>query len=178
MTFGIDEYVELIEGREQIYHNSRPGQRGWVRSKRVDEWGFPQVYIEWDKSDSRYGGEMDGWTYESHFQPVKVNPHAKASTRDACPSCGHIHDSEADEIENYLEQLNEGIDAALGGDGYLLITVGSQNIGDKIVYTPYFFSATRTEEATAMLEAQLMHLASNTYQEAVIERLNRMKDKG
>lgn len=178
MTFNIDEYVELIEGREQIYTHSRPGQRGWVRAARNDEYGFPQVYIEWDKNDERYGGEMDGWTYESHFQQVVVNATAKADAREACPSCGYVHDKEADEIEAYLEQLNEGVDAALGGDGYLLISVSSEQVGNKIIYTPYIFSGTRTNEATAMLEAQLMHMASNTYQESIIERLNRMKDEG
>ncbi len=42
---------------------------GWVREKTHDEYGYPMVYIEWDKKHWAYNGERDGWTMEAHFDP-------------------------------------------------------------------------------------------------------------
>jgi BMFP domain-containing protein YqiC len=57
------------DGSDNYYPSATSGSEGWVRKQSYD-YGFPMVYIEWDKEHWAYNGEQDQWTFENHFNPI------------------------------------------------------------------------------------------------------------
>jgi hypothetical protein len=63
----------LYRGMSTIFNE------GVIRKVREDQFGLPQVYIEWDKNHWSYNGAPDGWTFEEHFDVVESKSMAKQS---------------------------------------------------------------------------------------------------
>ena len=68
--FKANARVRLREGVDPGFYNgfSRVGNEGWVRKRKLDKYGYPQVLVEWDKDHWAYNGQPDGWTWEGHFE--------------------------------------------------------------------------------------------------------------
>ncbi len=64
--------VKLRDGIDPTFYNgySRVGNEGWIRKRKLDKHGYPQVFIEWDRNHWAYNGQQDGWTWENHFDSV------------------------------------------------------------------------------------------------------------
>lgn len=64
--------VRLRDGIDPEFYNGfgRAGNEGWIRKRRLDKHGYPQVLIQWDKDHWSYNGQEDGWTWEGHFESV------------------------------------------------------------------------------------------------------------
>lgn len=73
--FKVDMRVKLREGVDPGLYDgfSRVGNEGWIRKRRRDKYGYPQVLIEWDKDHWAYNGTKDGWTWEGQFEAVEEN---------------------------------------------------------------------------------------------------------
>jgi hypothetical protein len=73
--FMINTRVKLREGVDPGLYNgfSRVGNEGWIRKRKRDKYGYPQVLIEWDKDHWAYNGQEDGWTWEGQFEAVEEN---------------------------------------------------------------------------------------------------------
>ena len=71
--FAANTRVRLREGVDPGIYNgySRVGNEGWIRKRKRDKYGYPQVLIEWDKNHWAYNGQEDGWTWEGHFDSVE-----------------------------------------------------------------------------------------------------------
>lgn len=173
----LNSYVALRDIDEGVYNLTEPGQHGWVRDRLVDEFGFAKVFIEWDKSDGLYKGEPDGWTYESHFALVTEDQNT-VQGEEPCPECGGFHRDASGMIEKFLDELHAGIDAALGADGFILITVREDRDDEQrlSIFAPQIFQAFLTPESSEMIEAQLLHIASMSFQEGAIQKLNLLRE--
>lgn len=73
--FKINTRVKLREGVDPSLYGgySRTGNEGWIRKRKRDRYGYPQVLIEWDKDHWAYNGQEDGWTWEGQFEAVEEN---------------------------------------------------------------------------------------------------------
>jgi hypothetical protein len=71
--FPIGTRVRLRDGVDPSLYNgfSRPGNEGWIRKRKRDKYGYPQVYIEFDKDHWAYNGTEDGWTWQGQFEAVE-----------------------------------------------------------------------------------------------------------
>lgn len=64
----IDARVRLIDGVDYLYPVATARSEGFIRKRKFDAYGFPMIWIEWDKEHWGYNGESDGWTFEGHFE--------------------------------------------------------------------------------------------------------------
>lgn len=70
--FPANTRVRLREGVDSGFYGgfSRVGCEGWVRRRKLDRYGYPQILVEWDKDHWAYNGQEDCWTWEGHFEAV------------------------------------------------------------------------------------------------------------
>lgn len=71
--FSPNARVRLREGVDPGFYNgySRAGQEAWIRRRKLDKYGYPQVLVEWDQDHWAYNNQPDGWTWEGHFEAVE-----------------------------------------------------------------------------------------------------------
>jgi len=103
----VGSYVKLKKGFDDtdFYRGVTAGATGWVIDSKVDDDGFPMIFIEWDEFNIKWSGEVDKWAFESHFEILRD------------------HEMNLNENEKYIAELRVASDAALAGDGFLLISV-------------------------------------------------------
>lgn len=188
MPLKLDSLVELQDRYSNVYPLSPSGARGWVRARREMPKNDPEVFIEWDKSHWRYHGEKDGWTFEHHFRPVEdevasienapnimeqILAEAKRKIEeDRCPNCGGFHDQQ----DEFLTTLHEAQDAALGSDGYFIITLTPRTQGEYTVYEPQIHTQVLNETAQQLIEAQLVHIAVQLFEQRMLKHINNLDD--
>lgn len=66
-----DQRVKLQGFADHMYEAAYANAPGWVRKQKRDNFGYPMVFIEWDKRHWSYNGEEDRWALEAHFEPVE-----------------------------------------------------------------------------------------------------------
>lgn len=170
----IGQRVELIPGREGVYKSAVAGSQGVIKHRKVDDEGFPMVFVEWDKSHWRYAGEDDGWTYESHLRPLKgVEFFSVLENREEflAEMFTRIDDADSPEYADaFLKNMNAAITLLADCDGFFVLGMKQEpdpEDSERTVIVPYIHSGFLTEEIMALLEAQIVGLAAMSFQEMV-----------
>lgn len=71
-NFPINTRVKLRDVSPEFYDGfGCVGNEGWIRAQKVDEFGYPHIYVVWDKAHWAYNGAPDKWTWEGHFDKVE-----------------------------------------------------------------------------------------------------------
>lgn len=124
----IGERVELLPGREDVYDQVFPASPGVVSGLRKDEYGYPQVYVIWDKDHWRYNGEPDMWTFASHFRPIEgaerelIGPEVHEVPSSVPDREAFIPTEEQEEMmESYMDTLIAAADKASESDAFFFI---------------------------------------------------------
>lgn len=182
--------VALREGMADVYDHAKAGAQGIVAESRKDEFGFEEVFIEWDREGSQHFGEQDAWTFASHFEPVGSSEHAldivrarKASSlsdADDNDSIGEHGLTEKELITRYYDCLIDAVRMAADGEGFLLIAINELDEDDDEAYvelSPTLFSSTLTPEASILLEVQVLNLAMLAHQDQISTALKQLKKK-
>lgn len=101
--FNIDTRVKLREGVDPSLYNgfSRVGNEGWIRKRKRDRYGYPQVLIEWDKDHWAYNGQEDGWTWEGQFEAVEENQMAEEQPTNSTESEDRVREI----TENFVKAI-------------------------------------------------------------------------
>jgi hypothetical protein len=177
--------VELRPGLEDLYSGAKAGWRGVVKGHKVDE-GYDLIYIEWDRDYWRYDptvDQPDGWTYPSHFEVVDqlaATPEQFAAEMIhraehdaergmACEHCRTKHEPR----DEYLEVLHDAAAQAAQGEGFALFFVQREDEGDNFRVYPSVVSACLTDEAAALIEAQVVQIAQNAIEKYMIDHLKK-----
>lgn len=102
--FQVDTRVKLREGVDPGLYNgfSRVGNEGWIRKRKRDKYGYPQVLIEWDKDHWAYNGQEDGWTWEGQFEATKENGMDKGTQPD---NSGNLEDQVRAIAEDFVKSI-------------------------------------------------------------------------
>lgn len=122
----VGSLVELRSGREDVYQRAVAKSRGIVRAAKEDDFGFPQIYIAWDKDHWRYNGEEDGWTYTDHFTVLRepeINELVGAEPYDVPNVIDEEMSEQEERIAEYLDQMMAAFDKASESDAFFLITI-------------------------------------------------------
>jgi len=102
--FPANTRVRLREGVDSGFYGglARVGCEGWVRRRKREKYGFPQVLIEWDKDHWAYNGQEDCWTWEGHFEAVEEvemsETPAEQPQEEKVPSAQEAFDAEVTDI--------------------------------------------------------------------------------
>ena len=158
----VNSYVKLKKEFDQtdFYKNVESGATGWVGECKIDDDGFPMIFIEWDETNPKYFGEIDKWAFENHFEVISEK-YDKNKT-----------------IERYIEKIKIATDAALASDAFMLITVRKHKGVEGVdIFQPTLLSGNMDEECRLILEAQVAYMASQLFQEYIQDTLDIMKDK-
>jgi hypothetical protein len=198
--FPVNTRVKLRDGVDPSLYGgfSRVGNEGWIRKRKRDKYGYPQVLIEWDKDHWAYNGQQDGWTWEGQFQAVEekemadatpnnleeqvkgitdtfvkslvtaLNPQSEPPADE--PDEGDEPESEgsSEEWDSLISQAQESIGKA---PAYLLVALEyaeTPNAPPMIV--PRVFHAAREPEHALVIQSQLAHLTAS-FQDATIAKI-------
>lgn len=181
----VGQRVELKPGKEGVYKDAVAGSQGTVKKRKIDAEGFPMVYIEWDQSHWRYAGEEDGWTYESHLRPLKeVEFFNVVENREEffADMFERLSETDNEFATSFLKNLNEAITLLSESMGFFVLGLKEEpdpEDSDAMVIVPYIHSGHLSEEAMALIEAQIVGLAAMSFQEmiqAILVNLQRDKD--
>jgi len=102
--FPANTRVRLREGVDPGFYGgySRVGSEGWVRRRKKDKYGYPQVLIEWDKDHWAYNGQEDCWTWEGHFEAVDETQETQMPEQDDKPQ-----PTSDDEFKAHIQAIAE-----------------------------------------------------------------------
>lgn len=112
--------IELLPAMQHLYEDAIAGSRGWAKDVKVDDLGFPLVYIEWDRDHWKYQGQEDGWTFQSHFRIIGYRE----------PE-GVLADFS--EKQDYLDTIMDAANLAADSDGFMILTLKVDNGVPKFV---------------------------------------------
>jgi hypothetical protein len=200
----IDQRVRLkSDGQDALYQRAYAGSEGWARKHKKDEFGYPMIYVEWDKNHWAYNGEKDRWALEAHFDPVEESKVSETPTPQGDPDFNkfmefmytqfqqqakdHQPDAPVEEVADTDEGTEDEFQAAAQEAGeragksesFLLITASYEQAGEEQVLVPRVMQCYKTDESALLLEMQLPHLAMTAHQQLAIQEIHRkMKEKG
>jgi hypothetical protein len=178
----INSRVELIPGMDQVYRKATGGSLGTVKERKVDDDGFPMIFVEWDKADWHYAGEKDGWVFESHFRPATKE--SELSPEDILAKAleqvedDHFDEEEAEEqIERFINSINQATEALMDGDGFMLISVRRISSNSGIALVPIVLGDAIDAETRTLIEAQLLQIAASIHSETAMEMFKHIMRK-
>lgn len=175
-VINIGDRVSLRGQYEVVYQAAYAGSEGWVRDTKVDDDGFEMVYVEWDKNHWRYAGEIDIWTFASHFRVIP-DPEPLPAPKESepapvpepepehplCLDCGHRHPAALDDARwnDYFSTLSEGAEKAADADNFILITVAPTDMDPNLVL-PHVYVKCMEPEMMKHLVAQMAAIVSHS----------------
>lgn len=147
----LNQKVKIKYSAADLYQQSFGGAEGWVRDRKTDSHGYPMVFIEWDKTHWTYSAEPDGWTFDSHFEPVDEQPKVLQPKVDKV----EVRSMAKNEPESIFEQFIEwyertqghnagrepgpqdiGVEALKASKGFVLVTLADGKEGEPLVNAP------------------------------------------
>lgn len=206
--FDINTRVKLRDGVDPSLYNgfSRVGNEGWIRNRRRDKYGYPQVFIQWDKDHWAYNHQEDGWTWEGQFEEVKDN------NMDSSDQSNNLENQIRDITENFVSAIfstlgqnqqpdptqetsieddaaniddtpwdklaSEATESLAKSRGYLLISLEDAEADNAPeMIIPRIFQACREPDYALMIQSQLSHFLASS-QDHLISKLLESKTKG
>lgn len=177
----INSRVELIPGMEDVYFNAVAQSKAVVRKRKVDEDGFPMIFVEWDRDDWRYNGERNGWTLESHFRMVDEEAEPPQDEIDASPTANWVVRAleevadEAKEESEYTQEMESALELLLESNSFMLIVTKRLGHNNEII-VPAVISGSKDQTGHHLLEAQLLQIAAAAFMDKSFGMLDMTKD--
>lgn len=199
--------VRLRDGVWPGFYNgfALRGNEGTIRRLDRDKFGYPRVYIEWDKDHWSYNGAPDGWTYENHFELVEdVMSKEKKNRQEAAkdiaakfaeemaalfgdeePEVGPeiVDDSEAEESspENEYDEILDGAyEAAKECDAFILtaVKIEGDDESDTQVFMPITFLGCHTKLDSLLIQRQVIELSDVFAKRSIENRIKQEIEEG
>jgi hypothetical protein len=184
----IDSKVKLKDSIDGTLYGGLAcaGNQGWIRGRQRDpKFGYPQVFIEWDKDHWAYNGLDNVWTFESHFDIVekamteknnedKIQELVAGFTQNIVAA---IKGGEQPQIEapkedvinsEYLEKVREIAKELEDTDALIILSL--EHRGDIIV--PNVITLEKEEKLRAILNLQVAYLAAQNMETLTRKTLN------
>jgi hypothetical protein len=177
------------EGQDALYEFAAAGSEGWVRDATHDKYGYPTVFIEWDRDHWTYNGEPDRWALEAHFDPVEDNKmsdgnkdflgglspeefataFAKFLTNQQAPET-NAPASDSPAAEKVAEQAirDGGAELIKDADSFVLVATVRNSAGDLIPRVAQYY---RSPEGGLLVELHVSKLATIAFEELAVARI-------
>lgn len=183
-----DTKVRLKDEVADIYPWAAGGAKGWVRKHRTDEYdAFQLVWVAWDPNDWRVNGQPDGWYFEKNFESIEddmaldddtrkqlaavAESLAKIASGDDPEPGPEATEASEDDTKAYMAALEQAVEAARGGEAFVLFSVLSEPHPENPqikIYNPIGFSGHLSEEARIMLSSQVSIAGARAHYEAAV----------
>ncbi len=190
--FKINTRVRLREGVDPAFFNgySRVGNEGWIRRRKRDRYGYPEVLVEWDKDHWAYNGQPDCWSMEGQFEAAEENDvsqldpnqNRNEQVRDLTEkfitalfgTLGVTEEAQAPEEEQQIdsaqwEALAAGAsDAVQNAPAYIVIALEYLQKEDAPpMIIPRVFHAAKEPEYKLIMQSQLAHVLASMQDETI-----------
>lgn len=192
-----NQRVKLKDGMDHFYAHARVGAEGIVRAVDHDHLGFPHALIEWDENHWTYEGEQNGWTFQTHFEPVEGSmSEEKGEKKSLDPkkvaeivAAVYAAMENADE-NDLLEESPATVEMEMRGEfinaversvalleqseALLVIAVHRHDTDDGPTLVPETVTFSQTDEGRLAVEAQLAQLLLMSHSILVMDRLKQI----
>lgn len=162
----IDQRVVIKDEATGMYPHARTYNEAFVRRQTHDSFGYPLVYVEWDKDHWAYSGEEDRWVLEAHFDPVEEKmADDKPSFMEALTKLMQEYnqpEQKAPEPEpdprpteelTYEDVLERAVAAALKAEAFIMLVASNEEFGGKKLIIPNIWMDSRSDEGALVLDA-------------------------
>lgn len=173
----LNSRVSLRDGLDPNLYNGFGvvGSQGWIKKHKVDEFGYPHVYIQWDKDHWAYNGAPDGWTWEDHFNVVEVNMKDNKDKELATRLLDMLREysSEDEEVtsdEDAAEDFVQAQQMLEDADSFVLVTAHRMRDGVRLRGANHFDST----ESELVICLQLAAIGASNYKVLVSEKLDEL----
>lgn len=189
--------VQIKDTVVHMYPQARAYNQGFVRATSHDEFGYPLIYVEWDKDHWAYSGEQDRWVLEAHFDPVEEKTMAdKPNESDLIKALAQIvkqfggpaesenrdadvEDKREELEDSYDEVLNRAVDDARDGEAFIILVARPEEgfQGGELI-TPHIYMHSKRDDAALLLDACMADAVAQTYARLVLSTVAQMKRSG
>lgn len=203
--FKINTRVRLRDGIDPVFFGglSRVGNEGWIRKRKRDRYGYPEVLVEWDKEHWAYNGQPDCWTMEGQFEAAEESMTDKApdsndrdeqvraltetfvhsllgaigneeqSTPDPEEDVGEIDSDEWDEL------AAAAAEAVQKAPAYIVIALERLQVDDApAMIVPRVFHAACDDDFKLIAQSHLAHVLASMQDETIVDLLQQASDNG
>jgi hypothetical protein len=163
------------------------GNQGWVRRRRRDDkFGYPQVFMEWDKNHWAFNGLEDCWTYESHFDIVEKSMEKtkeeliQEAANTFASSISQLFSGKTEEVGEEIEEpdndhaakVRRAFEVVADNDAILIIALQEQ----EGVVAPTIIRLAKDPKLEYVLNCQVSYLNAHNFDTLTREILDADKD--
>lgn len=191
--------VRIKDDITHMYKDARVYNEGIVRARMHDEYGYPLIYVEWDKTHWAYSGEEDGWLIEAHFDLVEDQMAEEKKFDQLLNGLSDLVSSfqENDGPENvedrgdftmavpagdaeltFEQVLAKAMAEAKDAEAFVVITAMPEEFAGKDLLIPRVYMHSRRDDAAIMLDATMADLAAQSHARLVLSVIEQAKRDG
>lgn len=176
------------------------GNEGWVKARRLDNFGYPQIFVQWDSDHWSWNGTPDMWTWEGHFDKVDESMseeedrslakdlieflQTRVREPESTPAPKNELERAQDEsrLGDYKKSLAEAMEAASRGEAFAIVTVVRREHEGAPggILMPLAFVENKTPEAGILVNNQISTMAAQSHEAmalAILQGLIEGKDE-
>ncbi len=198
--FKINTRVRLRGGVDPNFFGglSRTGQEGWIKRRKRDRYGYPEVLIEWDKDFWAYNGQPDCWTMEGQFEAVEESMSQESEEYNASRdekvraltetfirslfgalgveeeqvSAPEEPEERTDDTEDWETLASAAAETVMKAPAYVVIALEYlQADGAPPMIIPRVFHAAREPDYKLITQSHLAHVLASMQDETIAETL-------
>lgn len=191
-NFTVNSRVRLKDVHPSFYEGyGCVGSEGVVKARKLDEFGYAHIYVEWDKNHWAYNGTPDTWTWENHFEKVEnMNDDSNDMKRTIAEAMAEVaqkilggNESEPedpdvapDEDHERSTALTKAAEILQNGESFMVITVSREPdpSTEHGVLVPQFIRFNGAESSGCMVDLEAMNIAMTTYTEMSLDTIHDM----
>ena len=169
----LNQRVRIKDTMTHLYPNARAYNEGFVRKQIHDDYGYPLIYVEWDKDHWAYSGEQDRVVLEAHFDPVEEDMSEEKDLRELMEALlERLNSGEASEPKEdshpdaddytYDKVLGRAMQDASEGEAYIVLVAAQESHGDTELLVPHIYLHSKSDESALMLEAAVADHVAQT----------------
>lgn len=195
--------VRIKDDITHMYKDARVYNEGIVRARIHDEYGYPLIYVEWDKTHWAYSGEEDGWLIEAHFDLVEDQMAEEKKFDQLLNGLSDLvssfreNDGDSSEYDNKLDGSDYAMAVPAGGaeltfeqvlakamaeakdaEAFVVITAMPEEFAGKDLLIPRVYMHSRRDDAAIMLDATMADLAAQSHARLVLSVIEQAKRDG
>ena len=165
----LNQRVRIKDAMTHMYPNARAYNEGIVRQQMHDNFGYPLIYVEWDKNHWAYSGEQDRVVLEAHFDPIEEDMSDESKDlRELMEALlerlngGEEDPRPTEDDYTYDKVLDKAMKDASEGEAYIVIVAAQESHGDTELLVPHIYLHSKSDESALMLEAAIADHVAQT----------------
>jgi hypothetical protein len=192
----VNSRVRIKDSVTHMYQNARAYGEAVVTRHKHDEFGYPLIFVEWDKDHWAYSGEKDGWTLEAHFDPLEDDEEMENSdelVKALADLVAKFQEKEEPEVKElakdpkdprddrgmtYDQVLNDAMDDARDAEAFIVLVAKPESFNESEFAVPHVYVHSKRKDAALFLNAVMADVAAQTYAELVLSMIAEAKRNG